>query len=283
MKIYKNGVLAETLNLGSNPSHVTDNSHPNIHVGAIRSGGTGNPIEEYSGGIDELAIWQRALNQDEILQIYAGGAGVATNTIYFEGGICKCPNATVGDVASINGTVYTAVDNSTIKSELDSGNGNLCTTLVTQMTGGIANSAYYGLVTSTFNKDISFWDTSNVTSFFAMFWDAHSFNQDISNWDTSSATNMSGMFVDAQAFNQDIGKWDVSNVTNMGFMLADMDNFNQNLSGWDTSKVTNMYQLFQNNTDFNQDISYWDVSKVGNMGSMFLEQLPLIRIFPIGA
>ena len=70
MKLYKNASLQATLSLGSNPQHTTDNSHPNILLGAIRTGGTGDPIEEYKGGIDDLAIWQTALNQDQIFQAY---------------------------------------------------------------------------------------------------------------------------------------------------------------------------------------------------------------------
>ena len=62
MKIYKNASLQATVSLGSNPSHVTDNSHPNIHIGAIRTNGSGTPIEEFKGGIDDLAVWQTALN-----------------------------------------------------------------------------------------------------------------------------------------------------------------------------------------------------------------------------
>ena len=80
MKIYKNGVLAETRNLGSNPSHVTDNSHNNIHVGAIRQGGSGNPIEEYTGGIDELVIWQRSLAATEVFSLYRNQNGNPDST-----------------------------------------------------------------------------------------------------------------------------------------------------------------------------------------------------------
>ena len=36
------------------------------------------------------------------------------STIYFENGTCKCPNASVGETATISGTLYTVVDNSTI-------------------------------------------------------------------------------------------------------------------------------------------------------------------------
>ena len=158
MKIYRNASLQATVSLGSNPSHVTDNTHPNIHIGAIRTNGSGTPIEEFKGGIDDLAIWQDVLDQNKIFQMFAGGAGVATNTIYFDGATCKCPNATAGDVALINGTVYTAVNNSTIAGEIANGNYNLCTTLVTNMSALFKDN-------HSFNSNIGFWDTSNVVQY----------------------------------------------------------------------------------------------------------------------
>ena len=45
-----------------------------------------------------------------------------------------------------------------------------------------------------FNRDISTWNTSNVTDMEAMFHDACSFNGDLSNWDTSRVIHMSIMF-----------------------------------------------------------------------------------------
>ena len=285
MKLYKNASLQATLSLGSSPQHTTDNSHPNITLGAIRTGGTGNPIEEFKGGIDDLAIWQTALNQDQILKMYAGGAGVATNTIYFDGATCKCPNATVGDVALINGTVYTAVNNSTIRAELESGNVNLCTTLVTDMSGGTVNDHAgvprpYGLftiktngtssvVSSTFNEDISFWDTSNVTRMYLMFYGAPLFNQNIGNWDTSNVSTTSNMFMGAASFNQNIGNWNTSNVTDMRNMFASASSFNQNIGNWNTSNVTDMRNMFASATSFNQNIGNWDISKVTNISGMF--------------
>ena len=86
----------------------------------------------------------------------------ATSSIYFENGTCKCPNASVGETATISGTTYTVVDNSTIQGEVDNGNVNLCTTLVTDMSQIFAQK-------ESFNENISFWDTSNVTTMFGMF------------------------------------------------------------------------------------------------------------------
>ena len=85
-----------------------------------------------------------------------------SGNIYFENGTCKCPNASVGDTAIIGSTTYTVVDNSTIQGEVDSGNVNLCTTLVTNMTDLFKDK-------SSFNSDIGFWDTSNVTLMNSMF------------------------------------------------------------------------------------------------------------------
>ena len=185
-----------------------------------------------------------------------------SGNIYFENGTCKCPNASVGDTAIIGSTTYTVVDNSTIQGEVDSGNVNLCTTLVTNMTDLFKDK-------SSFNSDISFWDTSNVTLMNSMFANATNFNQDISNWDVSSVTDMAYLFYVATAFDQYLDNWDVSNVTNMYYLFAGAENFNQPLISWDVSNVTNMYNLFHNAFEFNQDIGSWDVSNVTDMGSMF--------------
>ena len=58
-------------------------------------------------------------------------SAVASNSdnIYFENGTCKCPNATAGDTADINGVTYTVVDDNSIAGEIANGNVNLCTTL----------------------------------------------------------------------------------------------------------------------------------------------------------
>ena len=104
----------------------------------------------------------------------------------------KCQNCSAGDTGMVNGTLYTAADNSNISSLIAAGNYNLATTLVTNMNERFANN-------NSFNTDIGFWDTSNVTTMIGMFSSASSFNQNIGAWDTSSVTTMKSMFALASA------------------------------------------------------------------------------------
>ena len=45
------------------------------------------------------------------------------------------------------------------------------------------------------------------------------FNGDISKWNTGKVTTMDGMFYHASAFNQDIGSWNTGQVTHMEICL----------------------------------------------------------------
>ncbi|WP_434328709.1 BspA family leucine-rich repeat surface protein [Mycoplasma capricolum subsp. capricolum] len=80
-----------------------------------------------------------------------------------------------------------------------------------------------------------------------MFSEATSFNQDISSWNTSNVKYMDFMFYNAYNFNQPIDNWNTSNVTDMGYMFDGATSFNQDLSKWNTSKVREKH---------NQDIGY---------------------------
>ena len=64
----------------------------------------------------------------------------------------------------------------------------------------------------------------------SMFQDATSFNQDISGWNTSNVTAMNNMFTSTTSFNQPIGNWNTSNVTNM-FGMFYQASFNVYLRG----------------------------------------------------
>jgi len=62
-----------------------------------------------------------------------------------------------------------------------------------------------------------------------MFMDTSSFNIDISKWNTGRATSMSSMFYNASVFNAKITRWDVSKVMNMNFMFVAAPKFSQRL------------------------------------------------------
>ena len=176
----------------------------------------------------------------------------------------KCPDASIGDTATIGDKVYTVVNETGLRAMVanDEDVTCACTSYVTDMSEMFRNS-------STFNQDIGNWDTSNVVDMNMMFRNAPAFNQDIGSWDVSSVTNISKMFQDAAAFNQDIGSWDTSNVTDMQFMFQRAFAFNQDIGNWNTSNVTNMRYMFQQASAFNQDIGGWNTSNVTSMEAMF--------------
>ncbi|PPE04118.1 BspA family leucine-rich repeat surface protein [Williamsoniiplasma lucivorax] len=136
-------------------------------------------------------------------------------------------------------------------------------------TSNITHMNYVFHNAAKFNGDISTWDTSKVTAMSFMFSNALEFNGDITNWNTSNVTNMSSMFWEARAFNQDLSAWNTANVENMSTMFAGTRAFNGDISDWDTSKVGNMYSMFYGSYLFNVDISNWKTTNVKNMSYMF--------------
>jgi surface protein len=101
--------------------------------------------------------------------------------------------------------------------------------------------AMFSIATS-FNQDISGWNTAAVGNMEGMFEFATAFNQNISGWNTAAVTNMSKMFKDASAFNQNIGNWTLNASVNLSNMLnnsgLDCWNYAQTLIGWSSQSVT---------------------------------------------
>ncbi len=188
--------------------------------------------------------------------------------IYFENGTCKCPEAAIGDQDKIEGIVYTAVNNSSIRTEINKGNIYLCTTLVTDMSG-TSNPLANFFNDNAFNGNIGFWDVSNVTNMDGMFYNAESFNRDIGNWNTSMVENMGSVFKNASSFNQDISNWNTSKVTKMLDLFALAKAFNKDISSWDTSSSTNMDGMFREAILFNQDLSAWCVQNITSLPENF--------------
>jgi surface protein len=121
---------------------------------------------------------------------------------------------------------------------------------------------------SAFNQSLSSWVTSSVTDMSFMFGGATSFDQSLSSWVTSSVTDMSGMFYGATSFDQSLSSWVTSKVTDMSGMFYGATSFDQSLSSWVTSSVTDMSGMFYGATSFDQSLSSWNVSLVTSMEDM---------------
>eukprot|EP00894_Picocystis_sp_ML_P000277 jgi/Pico_ML_1/50794/g1939.t1 len=204
----------------------------------------------------------------------------------------RCPDAAIGATGVVQGTTYTKRTRDQIT---DENAATTCTSGIEDMSALFAGTSE---MPSTFDGDISTWDTSSVTDMSFMFARALDFNQDIGDWDTSQVTNFLGMFADIEPFeqptnalgsalwrnqfsgqeprinpsmifNQNIGGWNTSQATTMLAMFASATDFNQDIGNWDTSTVIDMSFMFFGATNFNQDIGSWDTSLVENMEGMF--------------
>lgn len=118
---------------------------------------------------------------------------------------------------------------------------------------------------TTFNQDITGWDTSNIKDMSYMFYAANAFNQPIGNWNVSNVTSMQAMFNSNKGFNQPLANWDVSKVTTMQAMFSLNGAFNQPIGNWNTASLSEVRSMFYNNKIFTQDISKWNTSKITSM------------------
>ena len=121
-----------------------------------------------------------------------------------------CPDAAVGDVGVINGVEYTKRSQAGLRRLV--GIRSEEAKLATSCTTGVTDMSFMFYAATSFDQDISKWDTGSVTTMASMFLHAASFNQDISKWDTSSVTTMNSMFYEATSFNQDLSSWNIDKV-----------------------------------------------------------------------
>jgi surface protein len=116
------------------------------------------------------------------------------------------------------------------------------------MTNPAAAATTYG--------NIGDWNTAGVTDTYQLFQSMTTFNADISKWNTASVgsdayfgfgyvTTMAYMFEGATAFNQNIGSWNTARSKGMWNMFSGATAFNQNVASWNTASVSNMASVRQ--------------------------------------
>ena len=171
------------------------------------------------------AMFQYASAFNHDISSWTGTAATTAQPSMFSGATAfqakfTCTNAATGPASSCTCTkcipdaswhdfVKACLDEAPVTGECTewaSGNNygtmpNWDVSLVEDMSGfdGSALQGFSGK--STFNGDISKWDTGKVTTMYAMFYKATSFSQDIGNWNTARVTIMNTMFSYASAFN----------------------------------------------------------------------------------
>jgi len=124
--------------------------------------------------------------------------------------------------------------------------------------------------------DLSGWDVSTVTNFFAMFSGVASFDGDLSDWVFSAdpyteanGLNFNGMFNLASSFTgTGLDTWDVSNADSLATMFADATSFDADLSGWDISNVKDMFLMADgtglSTVNYTSMLTAWSVLSVQN-------------------
>jgi surface protein len=108
---------------------------------------------------------------------------------------------------------------------------------------GLANM-FYGCKNLIEIIDIKNWDTSNVISFYCMFYGCSSLTSlDLSNWNTSNLTDMCSMFANCSSLIElDLSNFDTSKVEDMKIMFQGCTALtNLNISNFNLNKTTDFH------------------------------------------
>ena len=145
------------------------------------------------------------------------------------------------------------------------------------VTGRVLLPAYPENLFNGFNSctdmDLSYFDTSNVSSMYGMFKNCSSLTKlDLSGFSTASVSRMDHMFENCSSLTGiNLSSFDTANVTLMENMFKGCDKLTVlETDGFNTSNVTNMASMFEGCKSLTAlNLSGWNTENVASMHSMF--------------
>ena len=131
-------------------------------------------------------------------------------------------------------------------------------------------------------ENISYLDTSNVTTMVCMFYKCSNLTTlNLSSFDTSNVTNMASMFSDCSKLTDlNLSDFDISNSTNLTSIFNNCSSLTSlDLSSFDTSSITYMGSMFKGCSSLTKlDLSNFDTKKVTDMVYMFSDCSNLVDL-----
>ncbi len=120
--------------------------------------------------------------------------------------------------------------------------------------------AFQGASNLTMSQNAGTPNMSAVTNMRGMFFNATSFNGDISGWNTAKVTDMVAMFNNATSFDQNIGGWNVEAVADMLSMFIGVTlsiaNYDSLLVGWNRQNLQTGVSFHAGNSKYSSDVAH---------------------------
>lgn len=130
---------------------------------------------------------------------------------------------------------------------------------------------------TSYNNDLTNWNTENVTDMLGTFNGCTVFNGDLSSWNTENVITFRDTFRNTAFNNDSLANWNTENVTSFLSTFYGCSNFNGDITNWRTDSADTLQNMFYSCSAFNRDINTkvradgnlaWDVKAVTDFSAM---------------